>query len=252
LRQYTRDLLLAGADVINIYTTSSVFSGGSGIPAPQFTPEEIEAVVYEARAAGKRIMAHVDGGVGVRNAILAGVDSVDHPFYLSDEDAALLAEKGTFLVPTLACSYGIWNTAKQNPGAGIHAHAAARAEKIITDHVDGFGRAVAAGVKIAMGSDSFGLFQGDNLFELELMVQAGLTPMEAIVAATKSGAELLGLDQTLGTVTPGKIADLLVVTGNPLDDITLLRDRQNLDLIMKNGEIFKNQLAEQSPDSVGP
>lgn len=244
MRQAVRHLVLAGADVINIYTTGSIHKTPGRLPAAMLTPAEIEAVVYEARAAGKRVMAHVDGGPGVANAIRAGVDSIEHPYFLSEEDIALLLETGAFLVPTLACNYGILKIAGQDPAAGVHEQAIEGAKKFIPLHTDSFQRAATAGVKIAMGSDSFGRFQGDNLLELELMVNAGFSPMQAIVAGTYVAATCLGVEERLGTLTPGKLADLLVVEGDPLANIKLLQHRENLLLIMKGGEIFKDYLSK--------
>jgi imidazolonepropionase-like amidohydrolase len=240
LREQARELILAGADVLNICTSSSGHSAPGRLPSAQFTREEIEAVVYEAHATGRRVMAHMDGGPGLRNAVLAGVDSVEHPFYLSDDDVALLLERGTCLVPTLATNYGIVQVAEKYPSAGIHLQAVAGAKKMIPSHAAGFRRASEAGVAIVLGSDSYGCFQGDNLMELELMVQCGYTPMQAIVAGTQMAARCLGAEDQIGTVTPGRLADLLVVDGNPLADVSVLRTKDKLSLIMQAGKIHKN------------
>jgi imidazolonepropionase-like amidohydrolase len=242
LRQTVRELVHAGADVIDLATTGNIHAEPGRTPVPRFTPEEIGTMVYEAHAAGKRVMVHVDGGPGIGNAIRAGVDSIDHPFYLSDEDIALMLDKGTFLVPTFGCSYGIVKVAKAYPTAGIHPEAVEGARRVMADHADGFRRAAEAGVKIAMGSDSFGLFQGENLVELELMVRAGFSPMQAIVAGTGAAAECLAIEDRLGTLTVGKTADILVVDADPLADIKVLQTKENLALIMKEGRVFKNLL----------
>jgi imidazolonepropionase-like amidohydrolase len=243
LRQLVRELVHAGADVIDISTTGNIHAESGRTPVPRFTLEEIETVVYEAHAAGRRVMVHLDGGPGVGNAIRAGVDSIDHPFYLSDGDISLMLDRGTFLVPTFACNYSIVKVAEADPTAGIHEEAVEGARRVMADHVDGFRRAAEAGVKIAMGSDSFGRFQGENLVELELMVRAGFSPMQAIVAGTGSAAECLAIEDRLGTLAVGKAADILVVDGDPLADIEVLQDRENLALIMKEGKIFKSLLA---------
>lgn len=243
LRETTRELLLAGADVIKICTTGSVFRKPPGTrPAPQYTPEEISAVVYEANAAGKRTMTHCEGGPGLRNAVEAGINSIDHGFFLEDEDVELMLEHDAFLVPTLAANYGILKAVERDPNAGINPRSIEVAKELIDIHSESIGKAIDAGVKIAMGSDAFGWDQGENLFEMELMVRAGMTPMQAIVAATSRGAELLDVADELGTLEPGKIADVLVVDGNPLDDVTILQDKERLSLIMKDGGIYKNNL----------
>jgi imidazolonepropionase-like amidohydrolase len=243
LRQTVRELVHAGADVIDIATTGNIHAEPDRTPVARFTPEEIETIVYEAHAAGRRVMVHVDGGPGMGNAIRAGVDSIDHPFYLSDEDISLMLDRGTFLVPTFACNDSIVRIAEEDPAAGIHQEAVEGAKRVMADQTDGFRRAAEAGVKIAMGSDSFGRFQGENLVELELMVRAGLAPMQAIVAGTGSAAECLAVEDRLGTLEAGKTADLLVVDADPLADIKVLQDRKNLALIMKEGEVFKSLLA---------
>lgn len=242
LRQITRRLLLEGADWIKMSTTGSVYTFPGKLPSPQFTLDEISAVTYEAHAAGKKTMAHCEGGPGLKNSVLGGIDSIEHGFYLSDDDVRLMKERGTYLVPTLNCNYGILKVMKRDPKADIHEQSVRVAKDLIADHARSFARAAEAGVKIAMGSDSFGRDQGDNLVELELMVNAGLSPMDAIKAATSGAAELLGEEGRLGTVARGKTADLLLVDGNPLSDITVLQDRERLKLIMKDGVIFKRSL----------
>jgi len=243
LRRKSRELLLAGADFLKVSSTGSVYTTGIGHPpAPQFTVEEMKAVVYEAKAAGKRTMTHCEGGLGLRNALEAGIDTIEHGFYLSDQDIEMMLERNAFLVPTLNCNYGILKVIERDPGAGVHARSIEVARALIADHKESVRRAHEAGVKIAMGADAFGRDQGDNLHELVLLVDAGLSPMEAIVAGTKTGAELLGMEDSLGTLTPGKLADLIVVEGDPLADIRLLRSRDNVKLVVKDGQIFRNSL----------
>lgn len=243
LRHKSRELLLAGADFLKVSSTGSVYTTGIGHPpAPQFTVEELKAVVYEAEAAGKRTMTHCEGGVGLRNSLEAGIDSIEHGFYLTDEDIEIMLHKGTFYVPTLNCNHGILKVIERDPNAGVHARSIEVARDLIADHKDSVRRAHKAGVKIAMGADAFGRDQGDNLYELVLLVDAGLSPMEAIVAGTKRGAELLGVEERLGTLTPGKIADALVVEGDPLADIRVLRRKENVQLIVQEGRIFRNSL----------
>ena len=246
LRQLSRELLAAGADLLNIYTTSSIHKHPRSLPSAAFTPTEIEAVVYEAHNAGKRVMAHVDGGPGVAAAIRAGVDSVDHPYYLSDDDIELLLKHDTTLVPTLACNYGILRCAERDPRAGIHDTALETARHIVAIHEEGFRRALAAGVRIAMGSDSYGRFQAENLLELELMVRSGMSPMQAIRTGTLESARLMGLDDQLGALETGKLADLVVVDGDPIQDISILQRHGHLSLVMKNGEICRSRLPAES------
>lgn len=242
LRRLSRELLARGAEVLNLHTSSSIHAVPGRVPTAMFTPDEIAVVVEEAHRAGKRVMAHVDGGPGTANAIRAGVDSVDHPYYLSDEDIELLLRHGTWLVPTLACNHGILKIAARDPHAGIHASALEGARQIIAIHEDGFRRALAAGVQIAMGSDSYGRFQADNLFELELMVANGMTPQQAIRAGTIQAARLMGWDDRVGSIEAGKLADLVVVDGDPLLDIGILQQRERLALIIKDGVVVADRL----------
>lgn len=246
LRRLARELLAAGADLLNIHTSSSIHRSFGQIPTAMFTPEEIAVVVEEASRAGKAVMAHVDGGPGVANAIRAGVRSVEHPYYLSDEDIELLLRHDTWLVPTLSCNHGIVRIAERNPHAGIHASALDAARKIIAIHEDGFARALKAGVKIAMGSDSYGSFQADNLFELELMVAAGMSPLQALRSATCDAATLLGQADRVGRIAPGLLADLVVVDGDPRADIRILQQRERLSLIVSNGRVVVDRLPLQA------
>ena len=201
-------------------------------------------MVYEAKAAGKHTMTHCEGGQGLLNALEAGIDTIEHGFYLTESDVERMAAQGTYLVPTLNCNYGILKVIERDPDAGIHEQSVVVARQIIADHKASIQRAHQAGVKIAMGADAFGWDQGDSLHELMLLVDAGMSPMEAIVAGTRTGAELLGQEDRLGTIAPGKLADLLIVEGDPLADISLLRNKDNLRLIMQGGVVHKNTLAD--------
>ncbi|MGH8446858.1 MAG: amidohydrolase family protein [Solimonas sp.] len=252
MRQIARELLAAGADLLNIHTTSSLHKHPERLPHAMFTPSEIAAVVDEAHNAGKRVMAHVDGGPGVANAIRAGVDSVDHPYHLADADIELLLERGTWLVPTLSCNYGIVRIAERDPHAGIHDSALRAARQLIAIHREGFSRALRAGVRFAMGSDSFGRFQGENLFELQLMVEAGCTPLQAIVAGTGDAARCVGLADEIGTIATGRRADLVCVDADPLADIRVLQDRERLTLIVQDGRIVADRLGRDTDPPCAP
>ncbi|MBN1314618.1 MAG: amidohydrolase family protein [Anaerolineales bacterium] len=248
LRQLSRDLLLAGADFLKVSSTGSVYKGTPGIPpGPQYTVEEMKTVVYEAHAAGKKTMTHCEGGIGLRNALEAGIDTIEHGFYLTDEDIQMMLDKDVFLVPTLNCNYGILKVIERDPDAGIHAKSVDVARRIIDDHAKSIQKAIQAGVKIAMGTDAFGWDQGDNLYELMLLVGLGMTPMEAIITGTLRGAELLGVEDELGSLEVGKIADVVVIDGDPLADISIMRSKENVALIMQNGNLYKNNLGEKLP-----
>jgi len=244
VRLRTRKLLLMGADWIKICTSGGVLSPADAPSSAQFTVEEIEVAVYEAAAQGKRCMAHAQSTQGIKNAIRAGVASIEHGIWLDDEAIAMMRERDVYLVPTLVAPLDVIALAEANPEK-LPAYAAEKARLVAADHHQSFRRAVEAGVKVAMGTDTGVGPHGGNARELALMVENGMTPMQAIVASTRSAAELLHLDQNLGTLDVGKIADILVIDGDPLGDIRILADARRLALIMKDGVLVKNQLAER-------
>jgi imidazolonepropionase-like amidohydrolase len=180
-----------------------------------FRLEELEVLVEEATAAGIFVMAHAQATPGIKNAVRAGIRSIDHGIYLDDEAIELMLDRGTWLVPTLVAPRGVIDAA--DAGASIPAASVAKAREVADVHRASFAKAVAAGVKVAMGTDSGVTPHGKNLRELALMVEGGMTPMQAIVATTRSAAELMGLSDELGTLEPGKRADLVVVDGDALD-----------------------------------
>jgi imidazolonepropionase-like amidohydrolase len=214
-RRKVRELVRAGAEVIKIATSGGVLSPRDKPQQPGFDLAEIEAIVAEARAAGLEVMSHAQSAVGIKNALRAGVRSIEHGIYLDDEAIALMLERGAYLVPTLVAATGVVRAAEA--GAGIPEVALAKAREVIEVHRDSFRRAVEAGVKVAMGTDSGVTPHGENLLELQLMEDGGMTPEEVLVATTRTAAELMGLDRELGTIQPGKRADLVAVAGDPLD-----------------------------------
>jgi imidazolonepropionase-like amidohydrolase len=219
MRQKVRELVRMGADVIKVATSGGVMSPRDKPKHAHFRPAELEVLVEEATAAGIFVMAHAQAASGIKNAIRAGIRSIEHGIYLDDEAIELMLERGTWLVPTLVAPRGVIDAA--DAGASIPEASVAKAREVVEDHRASFAKAVAAGVKVAMGTDSGVTPHGRNLRELELMVEGGMSPLDAIVATTRSAAELMGLDQELGTLEPGKRADLVVVDGDPLDVATL-------------------------------
>ena len=222
MRRAVRALLRNGADVIKVATSGGVLSPRDKPTHAHFRPEELEVLVEEATAAGIFVMAHAQATPGIKNAIRAGIRSIDHGIYLDDEAIELMLERGTWLVPTLVAPRGVIDAA--DAGASIPEASVAKAREVVETHRASFAKAVAAGVKVAMGTDSGVTPHGLNLRELELMVEGGMTPMQAIEATTRSAAELMGLQDELGTLEPGKRADLVVVDGDPLE-VGSLADR---------------------------
>jgi len=224
----------AGDDVIKIMPSGGVLDEGASGDNPQLTLEEIKALVATARDYGFTVAAHAHGAEAIRRAVLGGVDSIEHGTFLNDEDLRLMKEHGTWLVPTISAGMFVAEKAKV-PGY-FPPQVAAKAAAIGPQILGTAGRAYRAGVKIAFGTDAAVFPHGQNAHEFELMVQAGMPPLFTIQAATIRAAELLRHDQELGSLAAGKIADLVAVPGNPLDDISLMR---RVSFVMKDGTIYK-------------
>ena len=232
VRDVVRTMVRAGADVIKTATTGGASSRpGHGPLDAAFSLAEMEALVTESHALGRRVMCHALGGPGLRTALAAGVDSIEHGCYL-DEDAILLGQmavQGTFFVPTLT----VYVYHRESPAA----HVRERAIALHAHHVASVRRALELGVPIAAGTDAGGHGHPKNALELKYLVEAGLTPMQALRAATQWAAACLGLEREVGTIEKGRLADLVLVVGNPLDDVTLLLDPARIELVLKGGAI---------------
>ena len=239
VRRKVREVLRAGADVIKICSTGGVLSPTDHPEFTQFSPEELEVFVQEAAyRRGVKVMAHAQGAEGVKNAVRAGIHSIEHGIFLDDEAVELMLEKGTFLVPTLLAPVAVIEIAESAgtmPEYGVR-----KAREIIEYHVESIGRAYKAGVRIAMGTDAGVMPHGTNLRELNLMCGLGMSPMESLVVSTRVAAECLGMDEQIGTLEPGKLADLIVVGADPLEDVRILEDNDNVLLVMKDGQVLKD------------
>ena len=231
VRTIVRTMVRAGADVIKCATTGGASSRpGHGPKDSAFNLDEMQALVDEAHALGRRVMCHALGGPGLRIAIEAGVDSIEHGCYL-DEDPELIpmmAEKGIFFVPTFTVY--IFHREVSPP------HVRVRGRELEPHHLESLHRALEAGVKVGAGTDAGGHQHYINARELQCLVEAGMSSMQALQAATGWAAECLGIDGDVGTIQPGKLADLLVVDGDPLQDITVLQDLQRIQLVFKEGQ----------------
>ena len=232
VRAKVRELARMGADVIKFATTGGASSRpGHGPKDIEFGRDEINALVDEAHALGRRAMCHAIGGPGLRLAVEAGVDSIEHGSYL-DEDPDLIpmmAERGTFFVPTLTV-YAFHRNATQP-------HFSARARAMYEHQTESIQKALAAGVKVVAGTDAGGYEHCINAQELQWLVEhGGMTPSQAIVSATGWAAECLGMEADIGAIEPGRLADLIVVDGDPLIDIKLLQDQSRIRAVLKGGE----------------
>jgi imidazolonepropionase-like amidohydrolase len=241
VRQAVREQIRAGADAIKMMATGGVITQGVEPGSPQFTLEELKAGAEEAHKAGRKIAAHAQGNEGIKDSLRAGFDTIEHGIFLDDEAIGLLLEKRATLVPTLSAPFNIM---EKGDKSGIPAFIIEKTRKVKDAHVDSIKKAYKAGVTIASGADTGTPFNGhgENLRELELLVGIGLSPMEAIVSATRVAAETLGLGSRLGTIEPGKWADLIVVEEDPLKDIAVLQRKEKIVVVMKDGQFYKTSI----------
>ena len=233
VRKAVRYQVKYGADVIKICATGGVLSEGDAVGATQYTLEEMTAVVDEAKKLDRKVAAHAHGTEGIKLAVRAGVASIEHGTFLDDEGARLMAQKGTFLVPTLMAFEASKAAAESGALKGL------RAKKAMDAYAAGPKRiqlALKYGVPIALGTDAAVGPHGANGHEFKLMVDAGLTPMQALVAGTSSASKLLGWTDRVGTLAAGKLADVVAVPGDPLKDITAT---EHPSFVMKNGVVYR-------------
>jgi imidazolonepropionase-like amidohydrolase len=235
VRKRVREVLRAGADIVKICSTGGVLSPTDHPEFTQFSPEELDVIVREAAyRRGVKVMAHAQGLEGIKNAVRAGVHSIEHGIYLDDEVCQMMAEQGTFLVPTLLVAVHV---VEHGAEVGMPEYGLRKAREVADVHIESIARAHRAGVKIAMGTDAGVMPHGTNLRELTLMVDMGMTPMEAIVATTKTAAECLGWHDRLGTLEAGKLADILIAKTDPLLDISSLENKDNIAVVIKDGQV---------------
>jgi imidazolonepropionase-like amidohydrolase len=239
VRKKVREVLRAGAEVIKICSTGGVLSPTDHPEFTQFSPEELAVIVAEGKARrGIKVMAHAQGSEGIKNAVRAGIHSIEHGIFLDDEAIDLMLEHKTFLVPTLLAPLAVVEIAESTgnmPEYGVR-----KAKEIVEIHRDSIAKAYKAGVTISMGTDAGVMPHGTNLRELGLMVGVGMSPMEAIVSTTKTAAHCLGWQDRVGTIEPGKFADLIITKTDPLADIRSLEKPENIVLVMKDGKIEKD------------
>jgi imidazolonepropionase-like amidohydrolase len=238
-RKGVRRRLREGADLIKILTTGAGFSKENPPTRVGFTQPEADALVDEAHRLGMKVAAHAHGTVGIRCALLAGADSIEHGTYLDDECIDLMLKQGTYLVPTFAILHRVMETA----GEDVPEYAMRQIKGIHEIHERSFLKAYKAGVKIGCGTDFVGpppVEHGPNALELVYLAQLGMAPMEVIVSATGGNADLLGLGEKTGTIAAGKWADIIAADANPLEDMQTLLD---VPFVMKGGEIVKQVVA---------
>ena len=239
VRKKVREVLRAGAEVVKICSTGGVLSPTDHPEFTQFSPEELAVIVQEANfRRGTKVMAHAQGAEGIKNAVRAGIHSIEHGIFLDDEAIELLLDHRTFLVPTLLAPLAVVEIGEATgamPEYGIR-----KARETIEIHRDSIAKAYQAGVRIAMGTDAGVMPHGTNLRELGLMASVGMSPMETIVATTKIAAECIGWLDRVGTLEPGKLADVIVTKTDPLADLRSLEKPENIVVVMKDGKIEKD------------
>jgi imidazolonepropionase-like amidohydrolase len=231
-RRAVREMVAHGASAIKLISTGGISSPDHGPLDRQFTDGEVAAIVDEAHAWKRRVLCHAYGGDGAAAAIKAGVDSIDHGGYLHQQEDLLraMADKGIFLVPTLSITEDHRNHGTPQKRA--------KAEALREHYRRTIERAFDLGVQVAMGTDASPYGHARNAREVRFLVEAGLTPMQALVASTATAAACIGLDADAGTLVAGKYADLVVVAGDPLTEIGLLEDRARFRLVMKGGTAY--------------
>lgn len=238
VRKAVREQLRAGADAIKLIATGGVMTPGVDPRSPQLTEEELRAGVEEAHKAFVKVGSHAQATAGIKNAVRAGVDSIEHGIYLDDEAIEEMCARGTFLVATLVAPESI---SKHGIAAGVPAYMVEKSDRAREAHRESFRRAVRAGVRIAMGTDAGTPFNrhGANAEEIALMVECGMSPADALLAATRDAAELLDLSDEAGTVEAGKSADLVIVDGDPLEEVRVLCRPESILGVLKGGRWMK-------------
>ena len=234
-RQAVREQFKRGADLIKIASTGGVLDLSKDGTGAQYTEAEIRAVVETARDLGLRVACHAHGAEGIKRAVRAGVNSIDHGSLMDDEAIRLMAKTRTWYVPTLIAGKSVADTTRTHPGY-FPPVIAAKALAVGTKMQGTFGRAIRAGVRVAFGTDAGVYRHGQNAREFGYMTEAGMSPLEAIRAATLNAAELLGETTDLGALEAGKLADVIALDGDPLQDITAL---MRPTFVMKAGVTYR-------------
>jgi imidazolonepropionase-like amidohydrolase len=230
-----REVIKYGADVIKICATGGVLSKGDDPNASQYTLEEMKAIVADAHRLGRKVAAHAHGAEGVRWASEAGVDSIEHGHLMDDPAIATLKKNGTYLVPTLFLGEYM---EKNMDRSDIPEYSKQKMRDVIAAMRKNTGRAFAAGVKVAFGTDAAVYPHGLNAGEFHVYVSLGMTPLAAIQTATINASDLLGPKFPVGSLEPGKFADVIAVDGDPTKDVTKL---EHVKFVMKGGTVYKNE-----------
>ena len=238
-----REVVKYGADVIKFCASGGVFSKGDNPLLEQYSPAEMQALITEAHRLGRRVATHAHSAVAIKDAIRAGVDSIEHGIFLDDEGIQLLKEHKTFLVPT---SYPLFWFQEHAPQMHLPPWVMEKAAIIIPAAKQNMAKAFRSGVRVALGTDAGVYPHGENGGEFWAMVELGLTPTQALQAGTANAAELMGWSDRIGSIRTGKLADMVAVKGNPVTDVRLL---QHVEFVMKDGVIYKDEISSNGSAS---
>ena len=235
VRKAVRHQIKQGADVIKFMATGGVLTQGTEPGSPQLDRKELEAGIAEAQRSSRKTAAHAQGPEGIRDAVLAGIDSIEHGIGLNDEIIDRMLNQGTVLVPTLSAPL---NILAHGIAAGIPPFVVEKTKKVLDMHIESLHKAKERGVAIAMGTDAGTPFNrhGENARELMFMVENGFSEMEALISATSAAARLLGMEHEIGSIEKGATADLLILRKNPVNYISSLREKGNLVSVFKAGK----------------
>ena len=230
----TREVIKYGANVIKFCSTGGVLSLGDDPKAAEFTLEEMKTIVAEAHRLGRKVAAHAHGGEGLKQAVMAGVDSIEHGTYIDDEGIRLMKEKGTYLVPTIYLTDWFLENYEK---LGLPAQIIAKAKEVMPAMKKNLTHAIQQGVPVAFGTDAAVYPHGLNAREFAVLERMGMTPLQAIQTATVNASKLLGMEDRIGAIEAGKLADLIAVEGDPTRDVTEL---ERVKFVMKGGSVVKN------------
>jgi imidazolonepropionase-like amidohydrolase len=234
----TREILGAKADFIKVMATGGVISANDAPEFAQFNKKELKAIVKEAKMRGNtKVSAHAHGLEGIENAVKAGIHFIEHGTFINHKISKLMAEKGTYLVPTRLV---IDETKKNAENGKLNKESAKKAMEVSKVHKENMEIAYSEGVKILMGTDSGVIEHGKNLKELQLLCEIGMTPMEAIASGTFEAAKSMEIDNEVGSIAIGKSADMIITDKNPLDDISYLGDSNNILMVIQDGKTVKD------------
>jgi len=232
-----RETIKYGADVIKYCASGGVFSKGDNPLLEQYSPAEMQALIAEAHRLGRKVATHAHSALSIKDAVRAGVDSIEHGIFLDNEGIQLMKTHGTYLVPT---TYPLFWFEEHEPQMNLPPWVREKAAIIIPAAKKNMANAFHSGIKVALGTDAGVYPHGQNGGEFWSMVELGLTPVQALQAGTVNAADLLGWSDRVGSITKGKFADIVAVTGNPLTDV---RQLQHVQFVMKGGTVYKDEIS---------